>query len=233
MRIVIRNYYNIMKYLLKTVILGISIFAILNSGYISGQDEEEENETSIFQRSDPEDFEPAKQFKDPRQLLHSIAPFVIVKRTPYLEELGYYPCSDCHGEDQPPNPKIRSLEEDHESINLVHGQGRFWCLTCHSEEDRDHLVDLKGQPVSFDDAYLVCGQCHFQRQKDFLYGAHGKRKGNWQGSKVLYNCTECHNPHVPQIPSRKPVSTPKVRTGLIKIMPKKHTTKPPWSQNID
>ena len=76
------------------------------------------------------------------------------------------------------------------------------------------LQTLAGQPVSFDQAYLVCGQCHFNRQKDWFYGGHGKRLHNWQGERVIYNCTFCHDPHDPTLKPRAPGPPPPVRAGL-------------------
>ncbi len=216
--------------LLKKLILGICSLALFSVNPAVG---EEDGEKKLFQRSNPENFQAAPQMEDPRVILQKMPRFTIVERVPYLEELGYYPCTDCHGEDQPPNPKIRVLEEDHEDVNLVHGQGRFWCLTCHATENRDNLTSLKNQPISFNDSYLLCGQCHFQRQKDFFEGGHGKRKDHWQGEKVLYNCTECHNPHVPQIKPRKPVAIPKVRPGIKPSHPIIHQPPKPWAQKQD
>jgi|APSaa5957512622_1039677.scaffolds.fasta_scaffold02509_6 hypothetical protein len=211
----------------KKLLLGICALAFLNVNLVSG---EEDGEKSFFQRSNPENFKAASQLEDPRAILETVPHFTIVERIPYLEDVGYYPCTDCHGEDQPPNSKIRVLEEDHEDVNLVHGKGRFWCLTCHATANRDNLRSLKDQPISFNDSYLLCGQCHFQRQKDFFEGGHGKRKDHWQGAKVLYNCTECHNPHVPQIKPRKPVAIPKVRPGIKRSHPLIHQPLKPWAQ---
>ncbi|PCI28094.1 MAG: hypothetical protein COB67_07105 [SAR324 cluster bacterium] len=207
-----------MKKLLKLLLIASLIF--MAGGLAWGQDEDEEQDNSI--RSNPENFEPATQLEKPSDLLKSEHVFRQVLRTvptftvdPREEEMDAYPCTDCHDNDeQMPNAEIRNLEEDHESIQLVHGNGRFWCLTCHNEDDRDQLTSLKNQPISFNESYLLCGQCHFQRQKDFFYGGHGKRKGNWQGDRKLSTCTECHNPHVPQIKGRNPVAQPKIRTGL-------------------
>jgi hypothetical protein len=182
-------------------------------------------------RSNPEDFEAAEQLSDPKAVLKGVPAFSVDDRTPFLESLDYYPCTDCHGEDQPPNPKVRTLEEEHDTVKLVHGAGRFWCLTCHDTQNRDNLVSLKNQKITFTDSYLLCGQCHFQRQKDFFYGAHGKRKESWRDEKKLTNCTECHNPHVPQIKKRPPVATPKVRTGLKPMKTVKHASEKPWSKS--
>ncbi|MDH5560138.1 MAG: cytochrome C [Deltaproteobacteria bacterium] len=163
-------------------------------------------------RSDPEDFYPSFQSDDPRSILLNVPSFTYDKRS---DEIDSYPCTTCHGdEDLPPNPRVRDLEEMHAGVMLVHGNGRFWCLTCHSLNKRDYLVSLKNQLISFDESFLLCGQCHYERQKDFFFGAHGKRKDNWILERKLAVCTECHNPHVTKIKSRRPVATPQVRKGL-------------------
>ncbi|NQU63959.1 MAG: hypothetical protein HQ517_06710 [SAR324 cluster bacterium] len=212
---------------LKKYFFGILSLVLLNASLAFG---EEDGKKTLFQRSDPKNFETVQQLQDPREILQQFPPFTTVERIPYLQDVGYYPCTDCHGEEQPPNVKIRLLEEDHEDIKLVHGLGRFWCLTCHSAANRDVLTSLKNQPISFNDAYLLCGQCHFQRQRDFFAGGHGKRKDQWQGERVLYNCTECHNPHVPQIGPRKPVAIPKIRPGIKQSVPLLHQPPKPWVQ---
>lgn len=210
---------------LKTVLCVFIIFTPFWVVPMHANDEtEEDDETGIASlQSSPEDFEAVEQLADPKELLEAFPPFVVDSRADVLEDNGNYPCTDCHDEDdQKSNPKIRELEEEHEDLNLVHGKGRFWCLTCHASENRDTLTSLKKQEISFDDSYLLCGQCHFQRQKDFFMGAHGKRKDSWQGEKKLTQCTECHNPHVPKIKDRPPVAVPKVRTGLKEMVIIKH-----------
>ena len=124
-----------------------------------------------------------------------------------------FPCSDCH-EDEPVNPKERQLEEEHEDILLEHGEGRFWCLTCHHPIQNDYLNSLNNKLIDFDQSHRLCGQCHFQRQKDWLFGGHGKRIGTWRGPRQLVLCTECHNPHSPSIKPVIPNPPPKIRAGL-------------------
>lgn len=164
----------------------------------------------------------------------SEAPVFVVP--PRKELLEMYPCSDCH-EDEPVNAKERVLEDMHEDIMLVHGSGRFWCLTCHDMKN-NALLSLKGKPIDFDEAYILCGQCHFQRQKDWYFGGHGKRMGawrepgkiprvydslkvvdrqkigKWRGRRIILSCPECHNPHAPAIKPFKPSPPPKPRKGL-------------------
>ena len=129
------------------------------------------------------------------------------------EDLEYYPCAECH-EDEPGNPKERILEEEHEDVRLEHGGGRFWCLTCHGSKDKNTLTSLKGLAIDFDQAFLLCGQCHFQRQKDWYFGGHGKRIGTWQKPRVIYSCPKCHDPHSPSIKPFVPAPPPLARAGL-------------------
>ena len=162
-----------------------------------------------------------------QNILKNFPDFVVDGRK---EEFENYPCLDCHEEDVKPNPKIRVLEEMHDDIELKHGGGRFWCLTCHSINNRNVLISFKSTPIDFNKSYLLCGQCHFQRQKDFFGGAHGKRKDTWNGPKKLTTCTECHNPHNPKIAPRKPVAVPKTRSGLNPMLPSGHKKQMIWKQ---
>ncbi len=170
------------------------------------------------------------QLDDPREVLERYRPLQVRERMPVLEDSGYYPCSDCHdGVEVETNPTIRELMV-HDEIELIHGGGRFWCLTCHNAEDRDRLASLKQQPISFDEPFLLCGQCHFQRQRDFFLGAHGKRLKSWQGERKVAVCTECHDPHDPRIQPRKPYRPPQVRSGLQPAPNAHHERAKPWRQ---
>jgi len=131
---------------------------------------------------------------------------------PRKDELFFFPCSQCH-ESMEPNPDIRPLDTMHDA-EIDHGRGRIWCLSCHDFENRDYLSTLLGERVDFEQAYIVCGGCHASRQKDWTFGAHGKRVANWQGDRTLYNCTHCHNAHSPAIEPRAPQPAPPVRAGL-------------------
>ena len=131
---------------------------------------------------------------------------------PRKGELFFYPCDQCHASMEP-NPEIRPLEALHDSV-LEHGRGRIWCLSCHDLENRNYLTTLLNELVDFDEAHIVCGGCHSNRHKDWVFGAHGKRVANWQGDRTLYNCTHCHDAHNPAIKARAPKPPPPVRAGL-------------------
>jgi hypothetical protein len=47
-----------------------------------------------------------------------------------------------------------------------------------------------------------------------VFGAHGKRQGNWQGTRQVFNCTACHYQHRPALKARAPKSGPGMRMGL-------------------
>ncbi len=146
-------------------------------------------------------------------------------------QLESYPCMDCH-EDEETNLEIRELEEEHDELTLEHGGERFWCLTCHQPGNRNYLRSLKNNAIDFDQSYRLCGQCHFQRQKDWFFGAHGKRVGNWMGERKLYLCTECHDPHSPSIKPIKPNPPPKVRKGLVFVPNGTHLKAKVWEKHL-
>ena len=137
-------------------------------------------------------------------------PFDVVKRRYDLE---YYPCKECHKFKQN-DPKKRDLSDAPHVVEFTHGQGKFWCMVCHDLDDRNHLRTLDGEKVKYDRSYLVCDQCHSDRAKDWYLGGHGKRVDTWSGEREVYNCTHCHDAHVPQIEPRKPEPPPQARTGF-------------------
>jgi formate-dependent nitrite reductase cytochrome c552 subunit len=117
-------------------------------------------------------------------------------------------------------------------VGLQHGEGRLWCLDCHAGDARDHLRTLQDDSVDFNDAWIVCGQCHAARKKDWFFGAHGKRVSNWVGEAERYNCTHCHDPHRPAFIERKPQAKPGLRAGLHPM--KRQTTRQPpvWEKKL-
>jgi nitrate reductase cytochrome c-type subunit len=129
------------------------------------------------------------------------------------EELEFYPCMDCHEDDNINIAKIRPLTDEHENIVLDHGGGRFWCLTCHNLQNMDYFRSMTEERIDFNKPFLLCGQCHAPRQKDWYYGGHGKRIGNWKGEKVSLSCTECHSSHSPSIKPKQPDPPPKMHKG--------------------
>ena len=114
-----------------------------------------------------------------------------------------WPCSDCH-DDMDVNPERRELTDMHEEIELKnHDEKNRWCLDCHNPDDRDMLRLASGKLVSFEESYLLCGQCHGTIFRDWKAGVHGRRTGEWNGKKIYRLCVNCHYPHQPRF---KPIA---------------------------
>jgi hypothetical protein len=147
------------------------------------------------------------------QLFDNMRPFIVI---PSQKDPDMHPCLDCHDwaeSDLTP----RRLKEPHDNFRLqhgLHGKGEFWCLTCHHLEGDGGLKTFEGVKLSFDEAYILCSQCHAQEAKDWSFGAHGKRVDNWQGERRILNCTACHYQHQPRYVPRKPMPGPSLRMGL-------------------
>ena len=126
---------------------------------------------------------------------------------PPWSESGFFPCSECHSEMEV-NPERRELEEMHDDIELVHGPSDRWCLDCHNPDDRDVLRLVNGRLISFDESYLLCGQCHGTIFRDWRQGIHGRRQGYWNGGKSYLLCAHCHDPHAPAFHTIAPLPPP-------------------------
>lgn len=138
------------------------------------------------------------------------------KVIPSQKDADMFPCRSCH-EWAESDPAPRFLQEPHNNFVLqhgLHGKGQFWCFTCHDLEGDGGLKTLEGEKVGFDQAYLICTQCHVQEARDWAFGAHGKRIDGWQGERESLICTACHYQHRPGLAPRAPMPGPAVRQGL-------------------
>ena len=120
---------------------------------------------------------------------------------------GIFPCSGCH-KGMPVNRTRRVLTDMHGDIVLKHDEEHRWCLDCHDADDRDRLHLASGERISFDESYLLCGQCHGEKLRDWRAGVHGRRTGEWNGHKKYLLCANCHNPHQPRFKSIEPKPAP-------------------------
>ncbi len=116
---------------------------------------------------------------------------------PPFRDPDIFPCSECHNEDQPPNPQRRVLEEMHEEIVLRHDEEHRWCLDCHDADNRDRLRLANGTLIPFEESYRLCGQCHGSKFRDWRAGVHGRRTGEWDGDRQYLLCVHCHYSHEP------------------------------------
>ena len=120
---------------------------------------------------------------------------------------GIFPCSSCHAS-MPVNRTRRELTEFHTDIVLKHDEQHRWCLDCHDADHRDQLHLASGTPVPFGESYVLCGQCHGEKLRDWRAGVHGRRTGQWNGHKTYLLCAHCHNPHQPRFKAIQPMPAP-------------------------
>lgn len=125
---------------------------------------------------------------------------------PFSEDI--FPCSECHNEDMPANRQRRELEDAHDDIVFKHDEKHRWCLDCHDADNRDKLHLADGRLVDFKESYILCGQCHGPKLRDWRNGVHGRRTGLWNGQKKYLLCAHCHNPHSPRFKKIKPEPAP-------------------------
>jgi hypothetical protein len=122
---------------------------------------------------------------------------------------GVFPCSGCHAPpDLPPNRLRRVLVDAHDDIVLKHDAEHRWCLDCHDTTDRDMLHLASGDLVPFSKSYVLCGQCHGEKARDWRAGVHGRRTGFWNGPKEYLLCVHCHDPHAPRFKAMTPQPAP-------------------------
>lgn len=145
-------------------------------------------------------------------------------------------CADCHNPHQPKitlTPDIviptNALTEDgklnclacHVRILKGHnalGNGSTACWSCHMSTEMTslHLAN-SAQRLPLSNSTPLCAQCHQGRYQNWLDGTHGVpawkegEPGIFGSEKV--KCTNCHDPHQPQMPligitKPHPVPTP-------------------------
>lgn len=132
---------------------------------------------------------------------------IAVAAPPFSEDI--FPCSECHDAEWETNEERRILDMHEEIVETFHHDSENrWCLDCHNVDDRDYLKLASGKLVSYDESYLLCGQCHGDKLRDWKVGVHGKRTGDWNGNKQYLLCVHCHNPHSPKFKSLKPLPPP-------------------------
>ena len=175
----------------------------------------DDSETSVKRLADADTSEP--DFEAEIHTAYKLFPDAPdLKVIPSKRDRDMHPCSNCHTWTKS-DPTPRDLKPPHDNFQLahgLHGKGKFWCFTCHTLEGQGGLRTLEGQDLGFNEAYVLCSQCHVRQARDWVYGAHGKRAENWQGERVVYNCTACHYQHNPAWKPRDALAGPEMRMGL-------------------
>jgi formate-dependent nitrite reductase cytochrome c552 subunit len=134
------------------------------------------------------------------------------------EDLSDFDCYACHEKNKPPVLRYDAnrnliVPQEHSDIVMGHGQhGRNNnCFNCHDETNLEQLQTRDGRVLKFQDSPQLCGSCHGPTFEDWEVGAHGRISGYWDRQLGPYKqqaCVNCHNPHSPRFPSRKPAPGP-------------------------
>ena len=134
------------------------------------------------------------------------------------EDLSDFDCYACHEKNKPPVPRYDAnhnliVPQEHSDIVMGHGEhGRNNnCFNCHDETNLEQLQTRDGRVLKFQDSPQLCGSCHGPTYEDWEVGAHGRISGYWDRSLGPMDrkiCVNCHNPHSPRFPSRKPAPGP-------------------------
>jgi uncharacterized CHY-type Zn-finger protein len=134
------------------------------------------------------------------------------------DDISGYDCYACHDKAKTvaltydKNHNI-ILPKEHEELVMHHGrhERNNNCYNCHNETNLELLQPRDGRELKFSQSSQLCGSCHGPTFRDWEAGAHGRVNGFWQtklGEKTRKDCVNCHNPHAPKYPGRKPAPPP-------------------------
>jgi hypothetical protein len=145
-------------------------------------------------------------------------------RTSYVQlvsmkaDLSDFECYTCHEKGKPPPLRFDTnqniiVPQEHSNIVMAHGghNRNNNCFNCHDEQNLERLQTRDGRPLKFSESPPLCGSCHGPTYRDWEGGAHGRTGGFWSkagGERSRLICVDCHNPHSPKIPTRRPLPGP-------------------------
>ena len=129
-----------------------------------------------------------------------------------------YDCYACHERGKPPPIRYdtnHTIIIPKEHANLVMGHGRHErnnnCFNCHNEHNLEQFQTRDGREMKVAESTALCGSCDGPTYRDWEAGIHGRTSGHWArelGDYLRRDCVECHNPHAPKFPGRKPAPGP-------------------------
>ena len=169
-------------------------------------------------------------FLDPSTVRRSYADLIQAK-----EDLSDFDCYACHDKGKPPplrydaNQKL-IIPKEHANIVMHHGshERNNNCFNCHNETNLEQLQPRDKRELRLSDSTPLCGSCHGPTYRDWEAGVHGRTNGHWDRARGDFdreNCVNCHNPHAPKFPGRKPAPGPHPLRGELEIIA--HTTTEP------
>lgn len=136
-------------------------------------------------------------------------------------DISSFECNGCHDPGKPAklefdakhNIVVPSMHED--TVSMAHGSHdrNNLCFNCHDEQNYELLQTRDGRQLKLHESTPLCGSCHGPTYRDWEAGVHGRTGGYWDeavGTRTRQICVDCHNPHHPRIPGRKPLPPPHV-----------------------
>jgi hypothetical protein len=133
-------------------------------------------------------------------------------------DLSDFDCYACHERNKPPPIRYDTnhviiIPKEHENLVMAHGRHdrNNNCYNCHNENNLERFQTRDGRELTFAESTHLCGSCHGPTYRDWEAGIHGRTSGHWArelGEYQRRDCVECHNPHFPKFPGRKPAPGP-------------------------
>jgi len=133
-------------------------------------------------------------------------------------DVSDYECNGCHDIGKPPTLQFdtnHNVIVSMHSATVVMGHGSHdrnnLCFNCHDENNLELLQTRDGRQLKLYESAPLCGSCHGPTYRDWEAGVHGRTGGYWDealGQRTRQICVDCHNPHHPKIPGRKPLPPP-------------------------
>ena len=133
-------------------------------------------------------------------------------------DLSDFDCYGCHEKSKSPTLRFDTNQNiivptEHSDVIMGHGSHNRNnnCFNCHDEHNLLLLQTRDGHEVKLEESPRLCGSCHGPTYRDWEGGAHGRTGGYWNpalGELRRQICVDCHNPHSPKIPPRRPFPGP-------------------------
>lgn len=134
------------------------------------------------------------------------------------EDLSDFDCYACHEKGKPPPLRFDEsqkliIPKEHSNIVMHHGshERNNNCFNCHNETNLEALQTRDKRELKLSESTPLCGSCHGPTYRDWEAGVHGRTSGLWDRTQAVFHrqdCVNCHNPHSPKFPGRKPAPGP-------------------------
>jgi len=145
------------------------------------------------------------------------------------EDLSDFDCYACHEKGKPPPLRFDTnqnliIPKEHSDIVMHHGshERNNNCFNCHNETNLQQFQTNDKHELKLAESSLHCGSCHGPTYRDWEAGVHGRTSGYWDRSLGAMDrklCVNCHNPHSPKFPGRKPAPGPHPLRGVASSVP--------------